>query len=57
MIRIYLYGLIVIIQGHRVIKSREVFIILTYMRHEALKGKTPAEKYGIVIEGENKCLT
>jgi putative transposase len=29
-----------------------------YIRpHEALKGKTPAEKCGIVIEGENKWLT
>lgn len=25
--------------------------------HEALKGKTPAEKCGIVIEGENKWKT
>jgi hypothetical protein len=33
-------------------------IYYNYFRpHEALKGKTPAEKYGIVIEGENKWKT
>ncbi len=33
-------------------------IYYNYFRpHEALKGKTPAEKCGIVIEGENKWKT
>ena len=41
---------------HQVLSGYQIYH--NYFRpHEALQGKTPAEKCGIIIEGENKWKT